>query len=165
MTDTNAMRYKISDVVFKSAAHRFMRPSECLPTADAILALLATDRAAGVGEEALVCANCKGMIGDLPDGRDPEEFCDTCYRDALAASSPAPADASGEEARITSGAVWKIARFMGEQEEREAVVNWLRKTGDSKPHGTDWRTYYAAADAIEVEAHRRAALNHIAGAK
>ena len=60
----------------------------------AILALLATDRAAGVGEEALVYANCKGMIGDLPGGRDPEEFCDTCYRDALAASLPAPADAS-----------------------------------------------------------------------
>jgi hypothetical protein len=48
----------------------------------------------------------------------------------------------------------KISRFMGEQEEREAVVDWLRKTADSKPHGTDWRTYYEIADAIESEAHR-----------
>lgn len=48
-----------------------------------------------------------------------------------------------------------IARFMGEQEEREAVVDWLRKTGDRKPHGTDWRTYYDIADAIEHERHRR----------
>ena len=98
MTDTNAMREAVAQIIEPTAwkwpcASRHNR-EDSLSKADAILALLATDRAAGVGEEALVYANCKGMIGDLPGGRDPEEFCDTCYRDALAASLPAPADAS-----------------------------------------------------------------------
>lgn len=30
------------------------------------------------------CANCHGMIGDLAEGRDPEELCDTCYDDLQA---------------------------------------------------------------------------------
>lgn len=110
MTDTNAMRearqqeaVATLDVFLAAYTHEpdgaLARPipdDDLLTWSDlrAILALLATDRAAGVGEEALVYANCKGMIGDLPGGRDPEEFCDTCYRDALAASPPAPADAS-----------------------------------------------------------------------
>lgn len=47
-----------------------------------------------------------------------------------------------------------LSRFMGEQEEREAVVDWLRCIGDRKPHGTDWRTYYEIADAIELGRHR-----------
>ena len=99
MTDTNAMRPGITgnDIwellfgILKGDVPDEMTEEVCDELA---LALLATDRAAGVGEEALVYANCKGMIGDLPGGRDPEEFCDTCYRDALAASLPAPADAS-----------------------------------------------------------------------
>jgi len=47
----------------------------------------------------------------------------------------------------------RITRFMGEQTERETVVAWLRAVGDRKQHGTDWRTYYEIADAIEVGAH------------
>jgi len=49
--------------------------------------------------------------------------------------------------------VHALASFLGEQTEREAVIAWLRKIGDSRPHGTDWRTYYAAADAIELGQH------------
>ena len=44
---------------------------------------------AGLVEEQ--CANCHGMIGDLPQGRDPEELCDTCYMDSQAAAIPTPA--------------------------------------------------------------------------
>ncbi len=51
-----------------------------------------------------------------------------------------------------------VAKFLGEQTEREAVVAWLRKTGDSKRHGTDWRAYYEIADAIEIGAHEPATL-------
>jgi len=53
--------------------------------------------------------------------------------------------------------VMRLATFMGEQEEREAVVGWLRGIGDRKPHGTDWRTYYEVADAIELGQHRDSA--------
>lgn len=50
----------------------------------------------------------------------------------------------------------RLAQFMGEQEERDAAVEWLRKVGDSKKHGTDWRSYYEIADAIELGTHRAA---------
>jgi hypothetical protein len=50
--------------------------------------------------------------------------------------------------------VERILRFLGEQEEREAVVDWLRAQGDRRPHGSDWRAYYEAADAIELGLHR-----------
>ncbi|GEM70958.1 hypothetical protein SAQ01S_07240 [Sphingomonas aquatilis NBRC 16722] len=53
----------------------------------------------------------------------------------------------------TGDVLQKLARFMGEQTERETVVAWLRATGDSKKHGTDWRAYYEIADAIEIGAH------------
>lgn len=48
----------------------------------------------------------------------------------------------------------RLTAFMAEQTEREAVVDWLRKIADGKPHGTDWRTYYQIADAIELGVHR-----------
>ena len=55
---------------------------------------------------------------------------------------------------MASETIMRLANFMGEQEEREAVVDWLRSVGDRKPHGTDWRTYYEIADAIELGQHR-----------
>ncbi len=39
---------------------------------------------------------------------------------------------------------WRLAKFMGEQEEREAVVDWLRANNRCD-----------IADAIEMEKHRR----------
>lgn len=41
------------------------------------------------------CASCKGMIGDLAPGREPEELCDTCYHDAL--SQPASDTEGGQK--------------------------------------------------------------------
>ena len=86
---------------------------------------------------------------------------------ALAAPSAQPAGSATSAGEGPSDAlkVQRLARFMGEQEEREAVVDWLRKVGDSKPHGTDWRAYYAAADAIETEQHRRSAPAAFDGGK
>jgi hypothetical protein len=47
-----------------------------------------------------VCANCKGMIGDLAEGREPEEFCDTCYEDSQQASRHAWDDLKEELERV-----------------------------------------------------------------
>jgi hypothetical protein len=58
----------------------------------------------------------------------------------------------------TAKAMERISYFMGEQTERENVVAWLRATGDSKKHGTDWRTYYEIAEAIEIGAHEPATI-------
>lgn len=69
----------------------------------------------------------------------------------LAALASAPA---GDDRRK----VLRLTHFMAEQAEREAVVDWLRKTGDSMKPGTEWRAYYAAAEAIETEQHLPAAL-------
>lgn len=66
-----------------------------------------------------------------------------------AATPKAPATDAGEK-------VWRLARFMGEQTERETIVEWLKSVGDSKPHGTDWRTYYEIAEAIEEGRHEAA---------
>jgi hypothetical protein len=42
-----------------------------------------------------VCSNCHGMIGELAEGRDPEELCDTCYDDMQATrTTPAPSGSS-----------------------------------------------------------------------
>ena len=66
--------------------------------ARAVLASQAAQPAEADGVER-VCAQCKGAIGDLPDGRDPEEFCDTCYEDAVAslATPKAPTSTAAEE--------------------------------------------------------------------
>jgi len=42
------------------------------------------------------CANCHGMIGELAEGRDPEELCDTCYDD-MQASRTTPAASQHSE--------------------------------------------------------------------
>lgn len=49
------------------------------------------------GEREAVCANCEGMIGELAEGRDPEELCDTCYEDSQAAYALSRGDHIGEQ--------------------------------------------------------------------
>jgi hypothetical protein len=60
------------------------------------------------------CANCHGMIGDLAEGRDPEELCDTCYEDMQAA---------------TRAAMPKITDVMVQM----ADGPWVRATADLPP--------------------------------
>lgn len=66
------------------------------PMADFIAHRLASTPADALSGEA-VCANCKGVIGDLAPGREPDELCDTCYDDVTAtlrtAADPEPAGA------------------------------------------------------------------------
>jgi hypothetical protein len=80
---------------------------------------------------------------------------------ALAAtpSSPVPglAPSGFDQAQDETPAIVKVQRlfrFMGEQEEREAVAEWLRRKGDSEPFSPVWRAFYAAADEIELGKHR-----------
>lgn len=80
------------------------------------------------------------------------------WKFALAAAPASPKPTIVEASGMVEGhaKVHRLIAFMAEQTEREAVVDWLRKVGDSKPHGTDWRAYYEAAEAIETEQHRKA---------
>jgi len=70
-----------------------------------------------------VCAQCKGVIGDLPDGREPEEFCDTCHEDAVAnlASMPVSGDVV-EKARTVRDAALQALRACEADEGHFAAV-------------------------------------------
>ena len=107
MTDTNAMREAVAQIIEPTAwkwpcASRHNR-EDSLSKADAILALLATDRAAGVGEAKLdltglsKCNKCGRHYPSAPPG--VVHKCGQCRGGMCspvepAASPPAPADAS-----------------------------------------------------------------------
>ena len=68
------------------------------------------------------------------------------------AVSPVPASVP-DAVKVT-----RLAMFMGAQEEREAVVEWLRKCGDKAFLSRQaYRALYDAADAIENGEHREPA--------
>lgn len=99
------------------------------------------------------CKCGASMTAHNPDSRN-KVIAKWNARAILASQAAQPAEADGVTA---SEKMWRIARFMGEQTEREAIVDWLKSMGDSKPHGTDWRTYYEIAEAIDEGRHEDAA--------
>ena len=105
MTDTNAMRAKLISTL--KAAGGIHNPDANAPhIADAILALLAADRAAGVGEgwkmvpveptEAMIAAwaSADAESAGMTDDEANAAWCRADWSAMLAASPPAPADAS-----------------------------------------------------------------------
>lgn len=93
MGDTNAMREAV--VRLDAIANQDEAKSVTVRADDlrAILALLAIDRAAGVVEE---CPSCGGLNTSCPEGCGRDPVTGELDGSTLAASPPAPADASGE---------------------------------------------------------------------
>lgn len=109
MTDTNAMREAVAKIIepygWSGAPNTLNYRDSALFKANTILALLATDRAAGVGEVKLdlaglsKCNKCGRYYPSAPPG--VVHKCGQCRGGMCspvepAASSPVPADASGE---------------------------------------------------------------------
>lgn len=78
------------------------------------------------------CANCEGMIGELAPGRDPEELCDTCYRDSQTTpitSTEAEATREAVTAKLIE-ALRKIEALTRPWEHGQGIIAGMQRVGE-----------------------------------
>lgn len=86
------------------------------------------------------CARCKGVRAKLAEGRDPEELCDPCYDDSIAALTPPPVtvedgfailrprtkdNIAGEAEALRSAADFLMAHYVKARCDNPAVSNCI----------------------------------------
>jgi hypothetical protein len=107
-----------------------------------------------------VCSNCHGMIGELAEGRDPEELCDTCYDD-MQATRTTPAASQHSEladglAEFVQDTDWELAGYVRENADgiiealRQPQSDWMRGWMLIAEHAPPWACHVLGASFDEA---------------